>query len=237
MTRLAVVTGANKGIGFAIAQNLCKQFDGKVLLCSRDVGRGQAAVDKLVKQGLSPVLHQLDITDPESIRKLKKTIEDNGGLDVLVNNAAIAYDVDSKVPFVEQATNTIKVNFFALVDICKELFPLLRPHARVVNVSSSAGMLSRCPDEKLRKRYSDPNLTVEGLCQMMKEYLEDVKNGVHEDKGWPRTAYGTSKIAVSALSFIQNRQFEKDSREDIVVNAVHPGILEHCDMSRVDDFD
>lgn len=222
--RLAVVTGANKGIGFAITKNLCKQFDGDVLLCSRDVTRGHQAVEKLKQEGLAPVFHQLDITDQKSILGLKKTIHDKyGGIDVLVNNAAIAYNMDSKVPFVEQAINTIQVNFFALVDVCKELFPLLRPHARVVNLSSSAGMLARCPNAELRRRYSDSNLTVDGLCALMKEYLEDVKNGVHIDKGWPGTAYATSKIAVSALSFIQQREFDKDSREDIVVNPVHPG--------------
>ena len=86
--RVAVVTGANKGIGFAIVRGLCKQFTGDVYLTARDEGRGQAAVASLNAEGLSPKFHQLDITSQESIDTLKKFIlEKYGGIDVLINNA------------------------------------------------------------------------------------------------------------------------------------------------------
>ena len=63
-------------------------------LLARDVNRGQAAVDELKKQGVSPMFHQLDITDANSIANLKKFIQEKyGGLDILVNNAGIAYKV------------------------------------------------------------------------------------------------------------------------------------------------
>lgn len=227
MTRLAVVTGSNKGIGFAIARNLCEKFDGTVMMTARDEGRGMAAVAKLKEQGLSPVFHLLDIDNRDSIKALRQTIEkEYKGLDVLVNNAAIAYPNASTVPFLEQATNTVRTNFFSLLDVCDELFPLLRPHARVVNLSSSAGMLARVEGEEMKKRFSNPNLTIPELRAMMEEYIEDVKKGCHIEKGWPITAYCSSKVAVSALSFIQQRHFDKDSREDIVVNAVHPGYVD-----------
>ncbi|CAM5079399.1 unnamed protein product [Eretmochelys imbricata] len=77
-TPVAVVTGTNKGIGFAIVRALCKQFTGDVYLTARDPGRDQAAVAKLQEEGLSPLFHQLDITN-----FLK---EKYGGLNVLVNN-------------------------------------------------------------------------------------------------------------------------------------------------------
>ena len=61
---------------------------------ARDVGRGKASVEELKKQGLSPMFHQLDITDANSIDNLKKFVQEKyGGLDVLVNNAGIAYKV------------------------------------------------------------------------------------------------------------------------------------------------
>ncbi|KAK7065897.1 NADH-cytochrome b5 reductase [Halocaridina rubra] len=88
------VTGANKGIGFGIVQELCSKFDGVVYLTARDEDRGLAAVDELKKMGLSARFHQLDIDCKESILKfseyLKKTY---GGLDVLVNNAGMAFKV------------------------------------------------------------------------------------------------------------------------------------------------
>ena len=86
--RVAVVTGANKGIGLAIVRSLCKQFTGDVYLTARDKGRGQAAVALLNAEGLSPKFHQLDICSLESVDALKKLIlEKYGGIDVLVNNA------------------------------------------------------------------------------------------------------------------------------------------------------
>lgn len=88
------VTGSNKGIGYAIVKGLCEKFEGNVYLTARDVDRGQKAVEKLQEAGLNPIFHQLDITDNSSIIKFRDYIASNeGGIDLLVNNAAIAYKV------------------------------------------------------------------------------------------------------------------------------------------------
>ena len=92
MARVAVVTGSNKGIGFAIVRRMCKVFDGDVILTSRDEGRGKEAVAKLEGEGLKPHYHQLDITSSDSIEVLRKYLDQKyGGLDVLINNAGIAF--------------------------------------------------------------------------------------------------------------------------------------------------
>ena len=89
---MAIVTGGNKGIGFAIVRRLCKEFNGDVVLTSRDEKLGREAVQKLEGEGLKPVYCQLDITSSESIENLKKfLVEKYGGLDVIVNNAGIAF--------------------------------------------------------------------------------------------------------------------------------------------------
>ena len=91
-SRVALVTGANKGIGFAITRDLCRQFSGDVVLTARDAARGRAAVQQLQAEGLSPRFHQLDIDDLQSIRALRDFLrKEYGGLDVLVNNAGIAF--------------------------------------------------------------------------------------------------------------------------------------------------
>jgi carbonyl reductase 1 len=69
--KVAVVTGGNKGIGYAIVKGLCEKFGGVVYLTSRDVSRGEAAVAKLKELGYKPEFHQLDINDQSSITKLK----------------------------------------------------------------------------------------------------------------------------------------------------------------------
>ncbi|KAL7983596.1 hypothetical protein Chor_000472 [Crotalus horridus] len=90
--RVAVVTGSNKGIGLAIVRALCKQFSGDVYLTARDSERGKAAVTQLSEEGLKPLFHQLDINDLESIQTLRDFLKEKyGGLDVLVNNAGIAF--------------------------------------------------------------------------------------------------------------------------------------------------
>lgn len=75
-------------------QGLCQKYNGNVYLTARDVSRGEAAVAKLKEQGFNPLFHQLDITDNASIQKFKEYIaEKHGGIDLLINNAAIAFKV------------------------------------------------------------------------------------------------------------------------------------------------
>ncbi|XP_047113995.1 carbonyl reductase [NADPH] 1-like [Schistocerca piceifrons] len=229
--KLAVVTGGNKGIGLAIVRSLCEKFDGTVYLTARDVKRGEAAVDELKKDGLKVKFHQLDIDDQNSIDRFSDFLKENyEGLDILVNNAAIAYPVESTLSFGEQAENTIRVNFFGVLATCKALFPLLRPHARVVNLSSSEGHLTKIPGDSLRKKFSNPDLTEEELCDLMRQFVEAAKKGEHEKHGWRNSAYGVSKVGVTALTFMQQKAFDADERPDIIVNAVHPGYVS-TDMS------
>ncbi|KAK7491169.1 hypothetical protein BaRGS_00017606 [Batillaria attramentaria] len=207
-------------------------FDGDVYLTARDEGRGANAVEELNKEGLKPKFHQLDIDDPSSIDRLRDFLQKTyGGLDVLVNNAGIAYKVASTAPFAEQAEVTVKTNFWSKLNVCDKLFPLLRPHARVSNVSSMASnfAMKKCSKE-IQDRFTDPNLTMDGLKQLMTEFVNLAKEGKHEAAGWPSSAYGVSKIGVTVMSFIQQRQFDAEKREDIIVNACCPGYV-NTDMS------
>lgn len=178
-SRVAVVTGSNKGIGFAVVKQLCQRFDGDVYLTARDVNRGQEAVKKLQQEfNVNPKFHQLDIDDQDSIIAFRNHLqEEYGGLDVLVNNAAIAYKQDSTAPFTEQAVNTLKTNFHSTQAACDVLFSILKPHARVVNVSSSAGMLKRLPNEELRHKLCSPTLSRDLLNNLAQQYVDDVYQG------------------------------------------------------------
>lgn len=230
--RIAVVTGANKGIGFGIMKELCTKFDGLVYLTARDEGRGQEAVKALSELGLSARFHQLDVDNQASIAKFADYIKNTyGGFDVLVNNAAIAYKNAATEPFGVQAENTIRVNFFGTLNVCKALFPLLRPGARVSNVSSSAGhLLKICGDEPeasaLRQKFASDTLTEDELCSLMNQFVEAAKAGDWKAKGWPSSTYVVSKVGVSALTRIQQRAFDADTRQDMIVNCAHPGYVD-----------
>ena len=226
--KVAVVTGANKGIGFYIVRKLCKSFEGDVILTSRDAERGKEAVKKLEGEGLKPKYHQLDITSDESVTKLKEFLQQEyGGLDALVNNAAIAYKHASTAPPSEQAPATVGVNFFGSLRVFRSFCPLLRPHSRVVYVSSRVGDLVGSP---WREKFTSPSLTEEELCSLMQQFIDDAIEGRLEEKGWPLKFYRMSKLGRTALAKVHARELSSCGKEDILCNACCPGLC-RTDMS------
>uniref|UniRef100_A0A2K6FA76 Carbonyl reductase 1 n=1 Tax=Propithecus coquereli TaxID=379532 RepID=A0A2K6FA76_PROCO len=158
-SRVVLVTGANKGIGFAIARDLCRQFSGDVVLTARDAARGQAAVQQLQAEGLSPRFHQLDIDDLQSIRALRDFLRSEyGGLDVLVNNAGIAFKTADPTPFHIQAEVTMKTNFFGTRDVCTELLPLIKPQGSC--------LLCHSPPPNPSRTKSKPIAWFRGMCMI-----------------------------------------------------------------------
>ena len=223
-TKVAVVTGANKGIGYFVVRRLCREFKGDVILTARNEQYGMEAVKRLEGEECSPKFHQLDITSDESVERLRMYLEKQyGGLDVLVNNAAIAYKNASTAPASEQATVTIDVNFFGTLRVCSALFPLLRPHARVVHVSSRAGRIGIIRSQELQAKFTSPELTEAALCDLMRQFKAAAVDGTRQQGGWPSNSYGTSKVGTTALAKVQARQFAASGKEDILVNACCPG--------------
>ncbi|KAM6162079.1 carbonyl reductase [NADPH] 1-like [Erethizon dorsatum] len=224
--RVALVTGANKGIGFAITRELCRRFPGDVVLTARDEARGRAAVQQLQAEGLSPRFHQLDVDDLQSIRAVRDFLRrEYGGLDVLVNNAGIAFRHRNPTPFPIIVEMTMKTNFFGTRDVSTELLPLIRPQGRVVNVSSVMAFvdLQNCSPE-LQQKFRSETITEQELVGLMNKFVEDAKNGVHEKEGWPKSVYGVSKIGVTVLSRIHARKLSQERKGDkILLNACCPG--------------
>ncbi|XP_036598613.1 carbonyl reductase [NADPH] 1-like [Trichosurus vulpecula] len=225
-SRVALVTGSNKGIGFAIVRDLCKKFSGDVILTARNPTLGQEAVKKLKEEGLSPLFHQLDVTDLQSIRTLREFLQEQyGGLDVLVNNAGILFKAADTTPFPIQAEVTLQTNFFGTRAVSAELLPLIKPQGRVVNVSSllSLQSLKSCSPE-LQQKFRSDTITEEELVGLMNKFVEDAQKGVHEKEGWSTMAYGVSKIGVTVLSRIHARQLKEQRKGDnILLNACCPG--------------
>jgi len=231
---VAVVTGGNKGIGLGVVRALCRQYKGEVYLTARDEQRGKAAVALLEGEGLSPRFHLCDLGSPATVEALRDSmVERHGGIDVLVNNAGIAFKQAATEPFAQQAEVTLATNYWANKAACDILFPALRPGARVVNMSSSAGFLGhigRSGDSSvaasLKATLASPTLTREELDSLMEQFVTTAKAGSHSSHGWPNSTYVVSKIGWSALSRIHQREMAGDSREDIVVNHVHPGYVD-----------
>jgi NAD(P)-dependent dehydrogenase (short-subunit alcohol dehydrogenase family) len=193
--KIALITGANKGIGLETARQLAKQGI-TVLAGARDEAKASAAAAELSGQGLDVHGIVIDVNDAGSIKKAADRIErDYGHLDILVNNAGVMLDDKEKKPS-EQSLDiwrkTFETNLFGLVATTQALLPLLRKSAagRIVNLSSILG-----------------------------------SNTLHATPGSPiydtkMPAYDVSKSAVNAWTVHLAYEL-KDT--PIKVNAAHPG--------------
>jgi NAD(P)-dependent dehydrogenase (short-subunit alcohol dehydrogenase family) len=191
--RIAVVTGGNKGIGFAIARGLAQAGD-QILIGCRDGARGEAAAASLRAEGLAVDPLPLDVTDDASIAAAAKLVETRfGRLDVLVNNAGIALDRQTGTLSLSQIMrDTFAVNVIGLACMIEAFAPLLaRSKAgRIVNLSSGLGSLAL---------NSDP---------------------AGEYAAFKFPAYNSSKAAVNMLTVVYAARL---ADQGIKVNTVDPG--------------
>ncbi|XP_071725056.1 uncharacterized protein [Rutidosis leptorrhynchoides] len=230
---VAVVTGANRGIGFEIARQLAGHGL-TVILTARDTAVGEEAAKVLQETGLTVDFQKLDIIDPESIKEFCEWVQTKyGGVDILVNNAGVNFNLGNDNS-VENAHMVIETNYYGTKNITKAMIPLMRNSsagARIVSVSSRLGRLNgkrnKIRDETMRQQLSDvETLTEEVVDGMVTEFLKQVDEGTWESGGWPKTLtdYSISKLAVNAYTRITAKELsERPDGEKIYVNCYCPG--------------
>jgi len=144
-TKIALVTGANKGIGFEIAAGLSR-LGFRVGVGARDAGRRDEAVATLQADGYDVFGVPLDVTDDTSVAAAAVRLEQEGGLDVLVNNAAITGGMPQEPTKVsaDQVLEVVDTNVIGVIRVTNAMLPMLRraPEPRIVNVSSTVGSLT-----------------------------------------------------------------------------------------------
>lgn len=192
--KVALVTGANKGLGFETCRQLGR-LGFAVLLGARDAARGEAAASALRGEGLDVRAVQLDMDHPVTFGPLRDLVaREFGRLDVLVNNAGFGRDWAFKADTVpmDMVRDTFETNFFAVVDLTQRLLPMLResPAGRIVNQSSVLGSLTL---------HSAPGSGLETLKAF---------------------AYNASKTALNAFT-VHLADALKDT--PVKVNSAHPG--------------
>ena len=148
VAKVALITGANKGIGFETARQL-GALGITVLLSARDLNKGEAAAAELKREGLDARALKLDVVDDGDRKAAAEAIgRDFGRLDILVNNAGIATEDMSANSTLTTSEETLRkifeTNFFAVVALTSAMLPLLRKSAagRIVNLSSILGSLT-----------------------------------------------------------------------------------------------
>lgn len=193
MERIVIVTGGNRGIGWQVCRDLAAEGL-RVLLTARRVASGEEAAARLQEEGLPVAFHQLDVTDPASVRRLTKTVADqHGRADVLVNNAGVKLD-DGVSPLeldVAVLRQTMETNVYGPLRLSQALIPLMQRHGygRIVNVSSQAGRLSNPQPDGLAYRTSKAALNM--VTRVLAKGVAGsniLVNAVHP--GWVRTEMG-----------------------------------------------
>ncbi|WP_435101274.1 SDR family NAD(P)-dependent oxidoreductase [Arhodomonas sp. AD133] len=205
--RIAVVTGANRGIGFETCRQLARAGI-KPILTSRDGLLGKAAADKLQSEGLEVAYQPLDVTRPESIRRLADFLENGfGRADVLINNAGIFPEHTGRdgapTPSVLEVEDAVleqhlAVNAYGPLHLAQTLVPLMRRHGygRIVNLTSGYAQFSRMGRGFPAYRFSKAGLNVITRLLAAETDGENILvNAV--DPGWVRTRMGGAQASAS----------------------------------------
>ena len=195
--KIALITGANKGIGFETARQLA-QRGVSVLLGSRDAKRGEEAAAILKAEGLEVTPITIDVTDPETVLAAVKQVEAQyGKLDILINNAGTGdFTKPASTETVGEWKRVFDTNVFGLVETTRLFLPLLKKAeaGRIVNLSSILGSVSLA---------ADPNSPIAGSVGHY-------------------AAYGASKTAINMYTVQLARELELE-KSKIKVNVAHPG--------------
>lgn len=192
MDKIALITGSNRGIGYATAKELLKK-EYKVILTSRSQENGEKAFNKLKEFG-ELYFHQLDVTNRESINQIVEYIENTfGQLDILINNAGINYDTwhTASNASMEEVIETMNTNLFGAWRMSQAIISIMKKqgYGNIVNVSSGAGAFNEM-DERT-PGYSISKAAMNALSiKLALELREDniIVNSVCP--GWVRTDMG-----------------------------------------------
>jgi NAD(P)-dependent dehydrogenase (short-subunit alcohol dehydrogenase family) len=198
-TKIALVTGANKGIGYAIASGL-GALGYRVAVGARDAGRRETAVEKLRAAGVDAFGVPLDVTGDQSVADAAELLEREAGrLDVLVNNAGISGELgpgwvqDPTTLDLDLVRTVVETNVIGVIRVTNAMLPLLRRSSspRIVNISSSVGSVTR---------QADPGIEIGSIM----------------------AAYAPSKSFLNAVTVQYARQF---ADTNILINVACPGLV------------
>ncbi|KAJ1944673.1 hypothetical protein FBU59_002536 [Linderina macrospora] len=236
---VAVVTGANKGIGKAIVRLLLSQTDKPMIvyLTARNMERGQMAFDE-VRRELSRIqphsenevrFHQLDVSDLDSIHTFidyLTLIHGTQSVDILVNNAGGVVHAQngkcvSRKCDMETAHKIVHMNYYTAVNTTSLVLPHLRSGARVIFMVSALAHLGIFSGELPKVLVSD-DLSLNGLHIIENGFISSVGKGTFAEYGFPPMPFAVAKAGLIAYSRMLARIFANDPRS-LFFAAVCPG--------------
>ncbi|MFI5588841.1 SDR family NAD(P)-dependent oxidoreductase [Amycolatopsis sp. NPDC051758] len=224
MTRTALVTGANQGLGFALAQGLAARLapEDVVLLTGRDAGRVAAAATRVADDPATRSRvegHVLDVSDADAVARFGDRL---GAVDIVLSNAVGPLQPDR--PQAEQADVFLDVANGGTHAVLRSFGPILRPGGRLIIVASSLGTLGHLP-EALRPRFDGVSLA--DVEKAVEDWRSAIHAGTAQEQGWPEWINVPSKVAqVAAMRAVAAERRDRDLAEGTLVAAVCPGMVD-----------
>jgi len=226
ISKTIIITGSNKGIGYTTLKRISSRNPKfNFIMAVRSIENGEKALSELSQsvEGIKErvKIAQLDISDSKSIDNFVEWVSKNyGKVDALINNAGMAFKGDAFGADV--VATTFKTNYYGTIELTEKMKNLINDNGKIVIIGSSAGKLSRLTSEELKNRFTDPNLTKEGLDLLAKEFYDRVVDNTYLEKGWPRNSYGMSKLCINTYARLLGKD-EEILKRNIQVYVCCPG--------------
>ena len=227
MSRIAVVTGANQGLGFALAEGLARRLDPQdvVYLTSRDRDRVRSAAERVAGDRAQLRGRVLDVRDSAAVQALADELrEEHGGVDVVFSNAAARLTLTT--PRSELVGPFVQTNNLGATRMLRAFGPLLRPGGRLLVVASSYGSLRELPAH-LHSRFDTDVMTLDDVDATMLDWRDAVVAGRAAEQGWPEWINIASKVGqVAAVRVLARQRRALDVASGTLIAAVCPGLLD-----------
>jgi carbonyl reductase 1 len=218
---IAIVTGANQGLGFALAEGLAQRLEPAdvVYLTGRDAERVREAAGRVSRPRAEVRPRVLDVRDGAAITAFAAEV---GAVDILFSNhyqRVMPSDAPADV-----IANYVDTNNLGTTRVLRAFAPRLRPGGRLLVVASSLGTLNELP-ERLHARFDTPSL--EDVDAAMLDWRDAVLDGRAAEEGWPEFINIPSKVGqVAAVRALARERHAADARDGTLVAAVCPGMLD-----------
>jgi NAD(P)-dependent dehydrogenase (short-subunit alcohol dehydrogenase family) len=232
MSKAAVVTGANQGLGFALAESLAQQLapEDVVYLTGRSPERVHEAAAQIALPRARVRAAALDVRDGVAVRAFADAIAArHGGVDIVFSNAASR--LTPQTPWAELVGPFVDTNNLGATRMLRAFDAILRPGGRLLVVASAFGSLRRLPVH-LHERFDSDAMTLDDIDATMLAWRDAVMEGRAAREGWPEWINIPSKVGqVAAVRVVARERRAPDTIDGTLVAAICPGLVD-TDASR-----
>jgi NAD(P)-dependent dehydrogenase (short-subunit alcohol dehydrogenase family) len=225
--RISVVTGANQGLGFALAEGLAQGLAAGdvVYLTGRDAGRVEAAAGRIAAPVAAVRSRVLDVTEDAAVAAFADELRQrHGGVDIVFSNAAARLTPDT--PWAELVGPFVDTNNLGTTRMLRSFSPILRPGGRLLVVASDFGTLRSLP-ASLHGRFDTGTMSLDDVDAAMLAWRDAVIAGTAATEGWPDWINVPSKVGqVAAVRVLARERRKRDEADATLVAAVCPGLVD-----------